>query len=199
MAGKSHTDRPSAAKELPWSFSVVVAQIPEDGARVAFEADAAQRAALAAIAGLREVGAAQATFDLTHGGDGTVHGVGRVQARIEQTCVVTLDPVENTIDEPIDVIFAPPSDEPPPRPPAPTDDDADIEDIPDLPEPITAGTIDLGRVATDFLFLGIDPYPRKPGAVFQPPAVAEDPEDHPFAALKALKESSESATGKKKK
>jgi hypothetical protein len=199
MAGKPHADRPSAAKELPWSFSVVVAQIPEDGSRVAFEADAAQCAALAAVAGLREVGAARATFDLTHGGDGTVHGAGRVQARIGQTCVVTLDPIESAIDEPIDVIFAPPSDEPPPRPPVPTDEDVDIEDIPDLPEPITGGTIDLGRVAADFLFLGIDPYPRKPGAVFQPPVVADDPEDHPFAALKALKEGSAPATGKKKK
>ena len=33
----------------------------------------------------------------------------------------------------------------------------------------------------------IDPYPRKPDAVFEPPVVAADPEDHPFAALKALK------------
>ncbi len=32
----------------------------------------------------------------------------------------------------------------------------------------------------------IDPYPRKPDAVFEPPVVAADPEDHPFAALKAL-------------
>jgi hypothetical protein len=36
------------------------------------------------------------------------------------------------------------------------------------------------------LFLGIDPYPRRPDAVFEPPMAATDPEDHPFAALKAL-------------
>jgi len=48
------------------------------------------------------------------------------------------------------------------------------------------GLIDLGRLATDALFLGIDPYPRRPDAVFEPPVVAADPEDHPFAALKAL-------------
>ncbi|WP_458760777.1 YceD family protein [Afipia sp. TerB] len=199
MAGKTQADRPTSAKELPWSFAVVVAQIPEDGSRVAFEADAAQRAALATVAGLREVLTATAEFDLSHGGDGTVHALGRVQARIGQTCVVTLDPIENTIDEPIDVIFAHPSDAPAPRNPAPTGEEDDLEDIPDPPEPIIGGTIDLGRVATDFLFLGIDPYPRKPDAVFEPPTVADDPEDHPFAALKALKDGPSSSSGKKGK
>jgi len=35
--------------------------------------------------------------------------------------------------------------------------------------------------------LAIDPYPRKPNVVFEPVVTAADPEDHPFAALKALK------------
>ncbi len=61
------------------------------------------------------------------------------------------------------------------------------DEIPDPPEPIDNGMIDLGRVATDALFLAIDPYPRKPDAVFEPLVDAADPEDHPFAALKALK------------
>jgi hypothetical protein len=59
-------------------------------------------------------------------------------------------------------------------------------EIPDPPEPIVNGVIDLGRLATDALFLGVDPYPRKPDAVFEVPVVPPDPEDHPFAALKAL-------------
>jgi hypothetical protein len=50
------------------------------------------------------------------------------------------------------------------------------------------GIIDLGRLATDALFLAIDPYPRKPGAVFEADITAPDPEDHPFAALKALQD-----------
>jgi hypothetical protein len=199
MAGKTDTDRSSSGKDHPWSVPLAVAQIPDDGSHVAFEADAAQRAALAAVAGLREVFSASAGFDLSHGRDDTIHAVGRVQARIEQTCVVTLDPIESTIDEPIDVIFARSSDAPPPRVPVQDAEGDDPESIPDPPEPITGGMIDLGRVAADFLFLGIDPYPRKPGAVFEPPAVPDDPEDHPFAALKALKTSSPPTTGKKKK
>lgn len=195
MTGKTPADRPSSGKDLPWSFSVLVAQIPEDGSRVTFEADATQRAALAAVAGLREVTEARASFDLAHEGEGTVHAIGTVTAQVGQTCVVTLDPVESSIDEPIDVIFAPASYVPPSAPV----EDGEPEEEPDPPEPITAGAIDLGRVATDFLFLGIDPYPRKPGAVFEPPAVTSDPEDHPFAALKALKDDAPPPSGKKGK
>lgn len=198
MAGKATTDRLPHGKDLAWSVSIPVAQIPEDGSHLALEADAAQRAALAALAGLREVSKASAAFDLTHGGDGTVRAVGRVTARIGQTCVVTLEPIESDIDETIDVIFAPPSQQPISSTPAP-DVEGDLDEIPDPPEPIVGGAIDLGRLAADFLFLGIDPYPRKPDAVFERPVIAEDPEDHPFAALKALKDGASPVPGKKPK
>ena len=52
----------------------------------------------------------------------------------------------------------------------------------DAPEPLVDGTVDLGAIATEFLILGIDPYPRKPGAVFEAPP-AGDGSAHPFAAL----------------
>jgi hypothetical protein len=170
----------------PWSVPVAVAQIPDTGMHREFEANSNQRQALADLGGWREVKSANASLDLTPMREGRVHVVGRVKARIGQTCVVTLDPIENDIDEAIDLIFAPPE-----QIPALADlvDDAAESDaeIPDPPEPIVGGTIDLGRLATDALFLGVDPYPRKPDAVFDLPVIADDPEDHPFAALKALK------------
>ncbi len=169
----------------PWPWPVNVDQIPETGLQVVFEATETQQAALAAVAGLRNVACAAAAFELSHTGGGKVHVTGRVTARVGQTCVVTLDPVENDIDEPVDLMFAPEADIP--RLSSTVDDEAESEDIPDSPEPIVNGVIDLGRVAADVLFLGIDPYPRKPHAVFEQQTVAADPEDHPFAALKALK------------
>ena len=54
------------------------------------------------------------------------------------------------------------------------------------PEPLADGKVDLGALASEFLLLGIDPYPRKPGAEFAPPQAAEAGE-HPFAGLEALK------------
>lgn len=170
----------------PWPWPVNVDQIPETGLQVAFEATESQRAALATMAGLRHIARAAAAFELSHAGSGKVHVIGRVTARVGQTCVVTLDPIENDIDEPVDLMFAPEADIP--RLSSTVDDEAGSEDIPESPEPIINGVVDLGRVATDVLFLGIDPYPRKPDAVFEQPTVPADPEDHPFAALKTLKE-----------
>jgi hypothetical protein len=170
----------------PWSLPIAIVQIPETGMHRDIEASATQRDALAAVAGLREVLSAKASFDVTPEREGRIHVVGRASARIGQTCVVSLDPIESDIDEAIDVVFAPESQIPQLSDLVDDAEDSDIE-IPDPPEPIVNGMIDLGRVATDALYLAIDPYPRKPGVVFEPPAAAQDPEDHPFAALKALK------------
>jgi hypothetical protein len=176
---------PMTDKADPWSVPVVVTQIPDTGLHRDIEAGPATREAMAVIADLREIVSASASLDVTPKGGGRFQVAGRVRARIGQTCVVTLDPILNDIDEAIDLIFAPP--EQIPELSDLVDEAAESDDdIPDPPEPIERGIIDLGRVATDALFLGIDPYPRRADAVFEAPVVADDPEDHPFAALKAL-------------
>jgi hypothetical protein len=172
-------------KADPWSVPVTVAQIPDTGLHRDIEAEPAVRDAMAEVAGLRGILSASASLDVTPKGGGRFHVAGRVRARIGQTCVVTLDPIENDIDEAVDLIFAPPDQIPELADLVDEVADADTE-IPDPPEPIVNGVIDLGRLATDALFLAIDPYARKPDAVFEPPVVPDDPEDHPFAALKAL-------------
>ena len=188
---------PMKDAENPWSVAITVAQIPEHGLHRDIEAGAAERDAMAVLAGLRGISSAHASLDVTPIRDGRVHVVGRVSARIGQTCVVTLDPIDNEVDEAIDLIFAPASQI---RELAETiDDTEDDAEVPDPPEPIEGGVIDLGRLATDALFLGINPYPRKPEAVFEPPAVPLDPEDHPFAALKALKNAADPPASKKPK
>jgi Large ribosomal RNA subunit accumulation protein YceD len=180
-------NRPSGMTDSadPWSVPITVEQIPDTGLHRDIEASAAIREAMAELGGLREILSASASLDVTPKSGGRVHVEGRVRARVGQTCVVTLDPIESDIDEPIDLIFAPP--EQIPEMAALVDEAAESAvEIPDPPEPIFNGVIDLGRLATDALFLGVDPYPRKPDAVFEVPVVPPDPEDHPFAALKAL-------------
>lgn len=182
--------RPSAeAKPDPWRSPVIVAQIPDTGLHRKLEASAAERQAMADLAGLREVLSAQADFDVVPRSGGRLQVTGQVRARIGQTCVVTLDPIENEIDEEVDLTFAPEAEA---RRLADLiaegqDDSAPVEVV-DAPEPIIGGTIDLGRLATDVLFLAIDPYPRKEGVAFEAEVTDPDPEDHPFAALKALQD-----------
>jgi uncharacterized metal-binding protein YceD (DUF177 family) len=169
----------------PWRAFVPVVQIPERGLHREIEADEAARAAMAEAAGLRELPFARAAFDLTPRSGGRVHVSGRVQARVGQTCVVTLEPLESEIDEEVDLIFAP--SEQIPDMAVPADEDGDVmTEMAEAPEPIQNGIIDLGQLATDLLYLAIDPYPRKSGAVFEPQVTAADPDDHPFAVLKAL-------------
>jgi uncharacterized metal-binding protein YceD (DUF177 family) len=182
----------------PWRAFVPVVQIPERGLHREIEADQAIRAAIAEATGLRELAFARATFDLTPRSGGRVHVGGRVQARVGQTCVVTLEPLENDIDEEVDLIFAPSEQIPEMAIPADEDDNVPSE-IAEAPEPIENGMIDLGRLATDMLYLAIDPYPRAPGAVFEPQVTVADPDDHPFAALKALQAKTPKRPGKPKR
>ncbi|WP_438275105.1 YceD family protein [Nitrobacter sp.] len=190
-------DRPDTIAN-PWSARIAVVQIPETGLHRDIEADETVRTALAKLAGLRDIESARASFDLKPGRHDSVHVRGRVSARVGQTCVVSLDPIENDIVEDVDLLFVP--EDRVEAFAAAIDDDGDDQPdrhVPDAPEPIVNGVIDLGRLATDVLFLGIDPYPRKPDVVFEPPSSAVDPEDHPFAALKALKIDPNPSRGKK--
>ena len=107
---------------------------------------------------------------------------GRVSATVGQTCVVTLEPIENQIEEAVDLVFAPV----PAGAAGRKGCGAQAQGHDEPPETLIGGMIDLGAVATEFLMLGIDPYPRKAGAQFAPPKI-EDAGAHPFAALEALK------------
>jgi uncharacterized metal-binding protein YceD (DUF177 family) len=163
-----------------WSAPVTVAAVPETGRRLDLVADDAARAAIAKAAGLAALPRLEAGFDLTRQGADGLRVVGRVSATVVQNCVVTLEPIESEIDEAVDLVFLPDV-----APPAETVDLQALE-ADEPPEAIRDGVIDLGAVATEFLLLGLDPYPRKPGAVFDAPP-AGDPVSHPFAALAVLK------------
>ena len=193
MSKTGTTEKPD-----PWRVPVAVAQIPETGLHRDIQADPAVRHAMAEMGDLREVLSAQASLDVTPKSGGRFHVTGHVRARIGQTCVVTLEEIESDIDEPVDLIFAPPEQVPQMAALVDEGEESD-EETPDPLEPIENGMIDLGKVATDALYLAVDPYPRKPGAVFEPLVEAADPEDHPFAALRALKVEPKKPRGRKPK
>lgn len=163
-----------------------VAEIPEAGLFQTIEARPDERKAMAELGGLPAIAAVKAELKLLPVRGGTVHVTGRVTGRVTQTCVVSLDPVENDVDEDVDVVFAPPSQIRELAESMEEDDGESDDERPDPPEPIEDGAIDIGKLATDALFLGLDPYPRKPDAVFQDQVEAPNPDEHPFAALKAL-------------
>jgi hypothetical protein len=165
--------------ERLWSVPLALSDVPESGRHFDLVANEQARSAVAKHAGLAALPRLEASFDVTlHGRDG-LRVVGRVSATVGQTCVITLEPLENEIDESIDLVFTPTA--------APLIEGAEIE-VPaeDVPEVLVGGVIDLGAIATEFLILGLDPYPRKTDAIFQASAVGDDAA-HPFAALAVLK------------
>ncbi len=166
----------------PWVVPVTADDIPEEGGqRFDLVADAQTRAAVARIAGLRDLPRLEANFEVTHYGAGGLRVAGRVSATVGQGCVVTLEPLTNEIDEEIAVAFAPQV-----AAARQAGESGPAKETADETEPLIDGMIDLGVLATEFLILGLDPYPRKPEAVFQPPQDATA-EEGPFAALAALK------------
>lgn len=169
------------APEGSWSVPVSVRDVPLSGRRFALVADAATRAAIAESAALHALPRLEATFEVTRLDSGGLHVVGRVAATVGQLCVVSLDPIENVVDGPVDLVFVPGAAA---VGAAPGSDALSVTDEP--PEPLRGDTVDLGAIATEFLILGIDLYPRKPEAVFQAPVI-EDETEHPFAALAALR------------
>jgi uncharacterized metal-binding protein YceD (DUF177 family) len=179
-------ERPTDTSNL-WSVPIAVIQIPETGVARDIEANPQEREAMATLGGLLGVASARASLLVTPIKGGHVHVTGRVWGRVGQTCVVTLDAMESDFDEAIDLMFAPPSQIRELAESVDEDIESD-EETPDPPEPIENGIIDLGRLATDALYLGLNPYPRKPDAVFEAPVEVIDPKEHPFAVLKALKE-----------
>ncbi len=173
-------DAAAPASATPWHVPVAAEEVPETGQHFDLAADAAVRAAVAKVAGLRELPRFEASFDVTRRGGG-LHVVGSISATVGQNCVVTLEPLANELDETIDLIF-----EPPQRLAASAENEGQQHDVTwDDAEPLVGGIVDLGALATEFLLLGLDPYPRKPGAVFEQPQHA-DRDEGPFAALGRL-------------
>ena len=153
---------------------------PKTGARFDLVADAQVRAAVARMAGLRDLPRLEANFDVTRRGAG-LHVAGRVSATVGQLCVVTLEPLVNEVEE------ASTSCSCRNRPRSgKTAEVGTRGESADETEPLIGGLVDLGALAIEFLILGLDPYPRKPGAVFQPPPEAK-PDESPFAALASLR------------
>lgn len=177
--------------KLPWSVPVLLADIPDDGQRFDLVADEETRARVAKVADLRALPRLEANFDVARHGAHGLRVTGRVAATVGQTCVVTLDPIENEVAEEVSLVFAPPREAPRE---AEDIEAAAVDVLPDASEPLVGEGIDLGAIATEFLILGLDPYPRKPGVKFEPPPV-EDTGGHPFAALAALKKGRDGKDG----
>ncbi len=160
----------------PLSRPVSVERLAPEGTEETVVATPEECAALADDFKLPAIHALSGRFKLK-GLPHRVRVVGRIEASIMQVCVVTLDLFDSILEEDIEVDFAAPEY---------ASAQASGREGEEPPDEIVNGRIDLGALTAEFLALGLDPYPRKPGVAFEGDA-ATDQSDSPFAALAALK------------
>jgi uncharacterized metal-binding protein YceD (DUF177 family) len=161
----------------PLSRPQDVTNVPPQGIQVHVEATAEECAALAKDFKLPAIHALSGDYKLTGSAKG-VHVAGQVRASVTQTCVVSLDPFDSVIEEEVEVDFAQPQG-------MPAEPPTEMHEY-EPPDEIINGQIDLGALTAEFLALGLDPYPRKPGVDFEYKH-GDDRKDSPFAALNKLK------------
>jgi uncharacterized metal-binding protein YceD (DUF177 family) len=174
----------------PFSRTIDLSAIPATGLERSISADSTELAKIGEAYGIQEVSALAADLALSRESGGVIRVTGRVTADIVQACVVSLVPVAQSIDEPVDIRLVEAGS---PRAEAAARPGAEVAIDPDAPDPpdIIAGpTIDLGAIAVEHFLLAVDPYPRAPGAELPPEAADPSPDasDSPFAALARLRD-----------
>ena len=169
----------------PFSRMIRVDTLPKDGETVTIEATPSEREALAVVLKLPSIERLAATLTVRKAAKGGARVVGVVQGELTQTCVVTLEPFPASVEEEIDVRFAP-RDEARPRRIAEEPELVSMSED-DEPDPIVDGKIDLGALAAEFFALGLDPYPRKDGAALEEQPAEPEAGPTPFAVLRGGK------------
>jgi uncharacterized metal-binding protein YceD (DUF177 family) len=153
-----------------------------DGERLDLVADDAELKAIAKRLGLTSLGRLEAHVTLSKTGE-IVRAEGRLIASLEQSCVVTGDPVAACVDEPFALLFTPE--------PASGGPDEEIELGEEDCDMVfyDGASIDLGGAIADTLALSIDPYPRcaSADAALKEAGVLTEEQASPFAVLAGLK------------
>lgn len=168
-------------QDPPLSRPLKVDDVPAEGLTATIEANAEERDALAAAFGLLAVHSLVGSFEVK-GSPRQLSVEGRVEARVRQRCVVTLDPFDADVDEGVAVTFA----ESPISVAAWSKGGSGKVGRSEPPDEIVDGEIDLGALTAEFLSLGLDPYPKKPGVTFAHKS-QEQAAVSPFAGLADLK------------
>jgi uncharacterized metal-binding protein YceD (DUF177 family) len=166
----------------PWSIPVRLPDVGKSTLELTPEPDAATRARIAEVIGVDALNSLQVRATLKSWLDG-VELCARFEAEVVQTCGVSLDPFDVRLAAEFVVRALPPG-----SPNAPEESAEAIVDPEgdDPPEVLEGETIDVGAYVVEHLALEVDPFPRKPGAVFEQPGGVEI--ISPFAGLSVLKD-----------
>ncbi|MET1414983.1 DUF177 domain-containing protein [Roseibium sp. HPY-6] len=184
-----------ATGAFPYSHTVKTSRIVDKDEAITVAPGDQELQAIAKAYDLVAMNSLDARFTLKPYRKEGVRVVGTIRTAIVQTCVVSLEPFESSLELEVDRTFEPTSS----RPARIRDlnEDGEIEiDLESLdpPDVIMDGVLDLGALICEELALSLDPFPRKAGVEFDAneQEIPEDEEEigkkpSPFAALEGLK------------
>jgi len=165
--------------------TVRIDRLPAAGREVRLAPAAEERAAIAAFLELTDLPRLEVVMTAVPFRGG-IRVQGRLRASVVQPSVVSLEPVTQEIDEPIDRIFLPGA-EAAHAGPSGQEVYVDLE-ADDLPDPLEGPEADLSDLVIETLALAIDPYPRAEGeSLVDVEGLEAEPSESPFAALESLK------------
>lgn len=166
--------------DQPWTVPVRLAEIGR-GLKRRLDADAPTRARIARALDLQALDRLEAEVSVAPAAEG-FEASGTLSAQLTQTCGITLEPLPAEVKTDFAVRFVEAEQA---RPGEAEREVVVALEEQDPPDVIEGGVVDLGAYVVEHLALALDPFPRKPGAVFEAPA--QEPEPSPFAALARLK------------
>jgi uncharacterized metal-binding protein YceD (DUF177 family) len=149
-----------------FSHVVELDRVGPKGLLVKLDTDEAARKALAAQMRITAVLAFRAEVKVTPdaGLKGQYRVTGELDAEVVQSCIVSLEPVQQMVSATFERLYAPAESLKPAADPGEDEAEWLDPDAEDPADPITDGRIDLGAVAAEELALALDPYPRKADA-----------------------------------
>lgn len=182
-----------------WSHKIDAAAVNHTPRKVSFAASERERLDLARRLNVDSVDSAEAEMTLERDpGSYIIHVTGSVKALINQSCVVSLAPLQNEVSDTFEAWY---TDKPEVlnlnkirhERESVMESEVPIMSEKDDPEHVADGFIDLGELATQYLSLAVSPYPRAEGAAHEKGVddimefKATPARKNPFAALKDWK------------
>jgi uncharacterized metal-binding protein YceD (DUF177 family) len=167
--------------EPEFSFIVHPSELVDVEKKFELTAESDERAALSKRFGLKAIDAFNLIVKIKPLREkNAIRLRGQLYASVIQSCIVSLVPIKNTVEEEFEIIFREENQI----------DRTGSEDIDEL-ESYFDDTIDIGEIASGELALAIDQYPRAPGIsdeVVEPYLRKQDDlKTKPFGGLAALK------------
>ena len=178
-AKKSPQEQPLA------TWDVATTDVPNGGLKRERDATSEERTKIAALLGLVSLDALSASYRISAITGGGWKLSGAISANAVQSCVVTGEPVADSLSDEFKVEFWRELEEPEGGEDKSVLEGADVE-------PLEGDTIAVGRIVFETLSAALNPYPRKEGAAFewQDKNAAEGQKANPFSVLGKLKDKS---------